>query len=399
MSDETLLDKVKQAVLGEKAPPVPPNVDVLFAPTQYGELAARNRFVYAAMTRNRGYTPGPINVEYYRKYATECGLMLTEGSLPELLGSEWTYVPGIHSKDQIEGWKKVADAVHAQGCLLVMQLWHLGRVVHPLHQGGKPTVGPSAIQAKGGKFRLLEGHPGHVTPVAIDDPEEYVAMHRQAAVNAKAAGMDGVEMHSANGYLSHTFLDNTANQRTDKWGGSVENRCRFPLRCVDELCAVWGSGRVGIKLSPCGGYNDVGMTRQDTLETYTYLLKELNGRNLAFIELHRRTPGFYQPGRACEDVDVVAELAPHAPTTPIILNGGYGSTDAADAVESGQAKGISFGRPYLANPDLPSRYKNGIVLNQPNPATFYSHPEGQIAVGYTDYPFAGVKPAIEKLAK
>ena len=397
MADD-LLDKVKHAVLGDKQPAVPANIDVLFYPTAYGSLNARNRFVYAAMTRNRGYIPSPINVEYYRRYATECGLLLTEGTLPELHGSEWPYAPGIWNEEQVAGWKKVADAVHAEGCLCVMQLWHLGRVVHPLHQGGKPAVGPSAIQAAGGKFRLLQGTPGYQTPVAIDNPEVYVQLHKQAAINAKAAGMDGVELHNANGYLAHQFLDTASNHRTDQWGGSVENRCRFTLRVVDELCGVWGSGRVGIKLSPCGGYNDVGMDRQNTLETYTYLIQQLNQRDIAFIELHRLTPGYYTPGRQCPDVDVIAELAPAA-TVPLIFNGGYDAKQAASAVESGSAKGISFGRPYLANPDLPTRYRNGFVLNAPDPTTFYVHPEGQIGVGYTDYPFVGLKPAFEKLAE
>ena len=399
MADE-LIEKVKHTVLGDKHDKhaVPSNIEVLFQPTSYGALQARNRFVYAPMTRNRGYIPSPINVDYYRKYATECGLMITEGTVTEVMGSEWPYAPGIFSKEQVAGWKKVADAVHAEGSLLVMQLWHLGRVVHPLHQGGKPNVGPSAVQAAGGKFRLLQGSPGYQTPVAIDDPEQYIEQHKQAAINAKAAGMDGVQLHSANGYLSHQFIDTSSNRRTDKWGGSVENRCRFTLRIVDELCEVWGSGRVGVKLSPCGGYNDVGMDRQSTLDTYSYLIRQLNQRNIAFLELHRRTPGFYMPGRACEDVDTVTELAPLA-TVPVILNGGYTASDAADAVESGGAKGISFGRPYLANPDLPTRFRHGIALNTPDPTTFYIHPEGAISVGYTDYPFAGMKPALDKLAQ
>ena len=395
---EQLLEKVKHTVLGDDKPTVPSNIEVLFQPTAYGALQARNRFVYSAMTRNRGFIPSPINVEYYRRYATECGMMLTEGVLPELLGSEWPYAPGIFNRQQIAGWQKVADAVHAEGSLCVMQLWHLGRVVHPLHQGGKPPMGPSTVQAAGGKFRLLQGTPGYQTPMGIEDPEEYVEMHRQAAVNAKAAGMDGVQLHSANGYLSHEFLDTSSNRRTDQWGGSVENRCRFTLRIIDELCGVWGKDRVGIKLSPCGGYNDVGMLKQDTLDTYTYLIQQLNKRDIAFIELNRLTPGFYQPGRACEDVDVVKDLAPHA-TVPLIFNGGYDAAQAANAVESGQAKGISFGRPYLANPDLPTRYRNGFELNPPNPATFYLHPEGAISVGYTDYPFVGMKPALDKLAQ
>lgn len=400
MSDEGILDKMIHTVLGDKhdKPSAPSNIDVLFQPTQYGSLSARNRFVLAAMTRNRGYIPSPINVEYYRQRATECGMILTEGTVIELTGSEWPYAPGIFSSEQVAGWQKVADAVHAEGSLIVMQLWHLGRVVHPLHQGGKPPVGPSAVKAAGGKFRLLPGAPGYQLPAAIEDPEVYVQMHRQAAVNAKAAGMDGVQLHSANGYLAMQFLDTSSNHRTDQWGGSVENRCRFTLRVIDELCDVFGSGRVGIKLSPCGGYNDVGMDRQNTLDTYIYLIEQLNKREIAFIEIHRPSQGFYQPGRKCDAVDPITQLAPHS-TVPLIFNGGYDAVQAANAVESGTCKGISFGRPYLANPDLPTRYRNGFPLNVQNQATFYIHPEGEISVGYTDYPFVGLKPAFEKIAQ
>ena len=228
----------------------PSNVEQLFKPISLGALQLRNRFVMAAMTRNRGYTPNALNVEYYRQRATEAGLILSEGTLIELQGTEWPYAPGIFTSEQVTGWREVTDAVHAEGALIVAQLWHLGRVVHPLHQGGKPCYAPSAIRAKGGKFRLLAGEPGYQQPTPITNPEDYVTLFKAAAVAAKAAGFDGVQLHAANGYLPHQFVDPSSNQREDKWGGSVENRCRFTLRCIEELCEVWGPDRVGIKLSP-----------------------------------------------------------------------------------------------------------------------------------------------------
>ena len=225
----------------------------LFEPVQLGALSLRNRFVMASLTRNRGFVPGDVNLQYYQQRAKEAGLILSEGTLVELQGSEWPYTPGIWRKDQVEGWKPIIKAVHAEGCLMACQLWHMGRVLHPLHQGGKPNIGPSALAAKGGKFRLLTGNPPYQVPQAIPDPEEYVAIYRAAAVRAQEAGFDAVELHGANGYLVHQFLDPTSNQRKDEWGGSMENRCRFALRIIDELIGVYGADRVGIKLSPAGG--------------------------------------------------------------------------------------------------------------------------------------------------
>jgi 2,4-dienoyl-CoA reductase-like NADH-dependent reductase (Old Yellow Enzyme family) len=371
------------------------DIDKLFTPVELGALSLRNRFVYAAMTRNRGFTPSALNVEYYRQRATECGLILSEGALIELQGSEWPQAPGLFTPDQVAGWKAVTDAVHKEGSLIVCQLWHLGRVLHPLHQGGKPNVGPSAVAARGGKFRLLAGEPGYQTPVAIADPEIYVTMFREAAVAAKAAGFDGVQLHSANGYLPNTFLDTLSNQRQDKWGGSVENRCRFSLRCIDELITVYGADRVGIKLSPVGGYNDMGMDKPTTLATYQYLIQQLSQRNIAFIELNRYTEAFVDKSRACVTLDVAKELRPFS-TVPVVMNGGYGRDESAAEVESGVADAVSIGREYLANPDLPTRWKHGLASNQPSYATLYVYPEGEIEKGYTDYPFANAT-GLEKL--
>jgi len=278
----------------------------------------------------------------------------------------------------------------------VAQLWHLGRVVHPLHQGGRPAYAPSAVRAKGGKFRLLAGLPGYQMPAAIGDPEEFVVLHRAEAIAAKAAGFDGVELHSANGYLSHQFLDPTCNIRTDKWGGSIENRCRFTLRCVDEMIDVWGADRVGVKLSPCGGYNDMGFPKAATIDTFAYLIRQLNERRIAFIEFARATSAFSEGG--VQDLDVVRDVVPLC-TVPVILNGEYDAQSGADELQHSSVAAISYGRPFLANPDLPSRYRNDIPLNHPEGKTFYVWAEGEIEKGYTDYPFADLKAALAPLTK
>ncbi|RKO89612.1 hypothetical protein BDK51DRAFT_20470, partial [Blyttiomyces helicus] len=241
----------------------------LASPLEIGELTIKNRFVLASLTRNRnpGTVPNELNVEHYRQRST-AGLILSEGVMIEPLGAEWTNAPGIYSEKQIAGWCKVTDAVHVEGSLIFAQLWHIGRTAHPTLQAGQPNVGPSAVAAKGGKFRQLEGYVG-----AIEDPQRYIDLYRIAAQNAKRAGFDGVEVHSANGYLPHQFIDSTANKRTDKWGGSNENRTRFTIEAVKAAIEGFGdASRVGIKLSPSGGYNDVGDSEEILVPTYTHLV-------------------------------------------------------------------------------------------------------------------------------
>jgi 2,4-dienoyl-CoA reductase-like NADH-dependent reductase (Old Yellow Enzyme family)/predicted dehydrogenase len=270
----------------------------LFEPVQIGALQCKNRVIMSALTRNRAFGPdfdsknaqpvpygtieGQLNARYYSDRA-EAGLIVSEGTLIEPQGTEWPLAPEIFNDEHIQGWKIVTDAVHAKGGLIFCQLWHLGRVCHPLLQCGQPNVGPSAIAAKGGKFRMLDGQPGYVKPRPIKNPREFVAKYKLAAENAKKAGFDGVELHNANGYLLHQFLDLGANQRDDEWGGSVENRCRLSLEVLDALISVWGSGRVGIRLSPSGGYNDVGDSEQVLWETYSFLAQQIIKRNIAYV--------------------------------------------------------------------------------------------------------------------
>ncbi|CAF0815463.1 unnamed protein product [Adineta ricciae] len=351
-------------------------------PLQLGPLLLKNRVIMSSLTRDRNRVPGPLQVEYYTQRAG-AGLILTEGTLIEPLGAEWSNAPGIYSDEQVAGWKKVVDSVHNHNGRIFLQLWHIGRVAHPLLQDGRPNVAPSAIAAKGGKFRQLEGTPGYVTPVAIENPEHYVALYKRAAERAKEAGFDGVELHAANGYLPHQFIDNTSNQRTDQWGGSAENRCRFPLRIIDEIASVYGNDRVGIKLSPGGGYNDMGMTEKNTVETYGYLIKELNARRIAYIQIARYW-ALGDPVKRGTPVDIFQWRGLiDSSHTKFFVNTEYNSEDGTKALQDGSADAVVFGRFYISNPDLAERLINNQELNTNfNVKGFY----GGNAEGYTDYP-------------
>ena len=221
----------------------------------------------------------------------------------------------------------------------------------------------------------MHGAPGYVTPTAIADPEDYIAT--QPPSLRRRLGSIDEELHAANGYLPHQFIDPTSNRRDDQWGGSPESRCRFTLRCIDEMIAVWGSDRVGIKLTPNGGYNDMGFDKAGSQETYGYLLSQLNQRQVAFLELCRWTAAFDPINRATKDWDVVKELGPLFAGV-LFLNGEYDAQTGADAVAQGDGHAISFGRPYLANPDLPTRYRLDLPLNIPDLPTFYVHPEAPL---------------------
>ncbi|CAF3525446.1 unnamed protein product [Rotaria sordida] len=359
-------------------------------PLKLGPLLLKNRVIMASLTRDRNRIPGPLQVEYYTQRAG-AGLILTEGTFIEELGCEWSNAPGIYTNEQVAGWKKIVDSVHARQGLIYIQLWHIGRVAHPLLQNGRPNVGPSALAAKGGKFSQIKGEPGYVVPEAIKDPTFYISLYKQAAERAKEAGFDGVELHrekyffphSANGYLPHQFIDNTSNHRTEQWGGSVENRCRFPLGIIDELSRVYGNDRVGIKLSPSGGYNDIGMNDTDTIETYGYLIKELNARRLAYIQLARYW-AFVDPAGRGKNVDIFQwRKLINSEHTAFFVNTDFDSEEGAKVLESGMADAIVFGRLYISNPDLAERLIKNRELNT------YLNMQGLCGggrEGYTNYP-------------
>ncbi|KAI8844589.1 hypothetical protein BJ741DRAFT_558895 [Chytriomyces cf. hyalinus JEL632] len=359
----------------------------LATPIQLGSLTLKNRVVMASLTRNRaspGGVPNDIMALYYSQRST-AGLILSEGTFIEEIGGEWLYAPGIYTPAQINGWQKVTNAVHKNNSLIFAQLWHIGRVAHPHHQAGRPNVAPSAVKAEGGKFRLLEGAPGYVTPTPIDDPSHYVEIYRKAARSAKEAGFDGVELHAANGYLPHQFLESHSNKRTDAWGGSVENRSRFVLEIIKTFIAEWGdSKRVGIKLTPAGGYNDMGDSDEDARKQYTYLVQELDKLNIGYIQLSQ---GFPHP-RANKLV-VLDEFRPLIKNALVFSNAGLTGEVAEDQVNGKGVKGgpihaAVFGRAYIGNPNLPEVLQTGATVKDSDYKLYYDTHDDP-SRGYTDY--------------
>ncbi|KAF9040265.1 FMN-linked oxidoreductase [Hymenopellis radicata] len=379
-----------------------PNLNSLFQPFQLGPHTLRNRVFVSAMTRNRSVpttVPNEVNVEYYRQRAAGgAGLIVAEGTLLTQQGSEWQNAPGLWSDEHVKGWRKVTDAVHGEGGKIYAQLWHLGRINHPEApeqiKANEPVYAPSAIAARGGKFRFLPGSPGYVTPTAIDDPSQLLPSWRRAAENAKAAGFDGVEAHGANGYLLSQFLDSTANKRTDQWGGSPENRGRFGLEVLKVLCDVWGPDRVSIKLSPTGGYNDVGMPLEETVKTYSHFITEADKMKLAYICLVRYSKTFdpvIDGKQRATKHDVLATYAHLIKQSATFANANYNGPEAAKAIDQGQVDGVFFGVPWIANPDFARRLELGKSLNgKVNFATLYGTGGDMEAQrkGYTDYPTA-----------
>ncbi|KAJ7460997.1 hypothetical protein B0H11DRAFT_2057719 [Mycena galericulata] len=343
----------------------------------------------SALTRNRSTdtVPNEIMLEYYVQRATGgAGLIVSEGTLITRQGTEWPQAPGIWDKSQVAGWKKITDAVHEAGSKMYCQVF--GRVSHPdapeQIAAGVPVYAPSAISARGGKFRFLPGHPGYVTPTEIPDPTVIIAQFKQAAINAKEAGFDGVELHGANGYIVAQFLDSTANQRTDQWGGTPENRARFALETLKVLIEVYGPD-VSIKLSPSGGYNDVGMPLQETIDTFGYLLREADKLGVSYVALMRYDPEFEEERRETEH-DVVATFSPFLTNTHVFVNLGVTPEEAEELVSSGQAAGVFIGLNWVAHPDVGKRIKAGKPLdNEPDFDHLYGAEGDDPAVGYTDY--------------
>ena len=353
----------------------------LFQPTRIGDIEVANRIVMAPLTRSRadeasGDIPGSaMNVDYYRQ-RSGAGLIISEGTQVSPVGKGYMATPGIYSDAQVEGWKPITQAVHDAGSKIIAQIWHVGRITHPDLTGGAHPVAPSAIQPK----VVAYTHNGKVdvpVPHALTTAEikDVVQQFRQAAANAKRAGFDGVEIHGANGYLVDQFIRDGANQRTDEYGGSIENRCRFALEVVDACVAEIGAGRVGIRLSPLTPFNDLADSNPQAV--FGYLVEELNKRGIAFIHFIEGATG---GPRDLPGFDYAA--ARQAFKGTYIANNGYDRQMAIDAIESGKADAIAFGRLFISNPDLVERLKLDAALNTPNPSTFYTPGP----VGYTDYP-------------
>ncbi|KAI9338731.1 hypothetical protein BDR26DRAFT_837992 [Obelidium mucronatum] len=364
-----------------------PKYPILASPLKLGSLTLKNRVLMASLTRNRGSpggVPNDLMALYYKQRST-AGLILSEGTFIEEIGGEWINAPGIYSPAQIKGWKKVTSTVHEAGSLIFCQLWHIGRVAHPLHQAGRPNVAPSAIRAEGGKFRLLAGEPGYVTPVPIEDPQVYVETYRRAARLAKEAGFDGVEIHAANGYFPHQFIEANSNKRTDKWGGSIENRSRFVLEIVKASIAEWGdSKRVGIKLSPAGGYNDMGDDDHLAREEYSYLIQELDKLDIGYIQLSQ---GF--PSPRANKLVVLDEFRPLIKNALVFNNTGLDAETAekqlnGQGVQGGAIHGAVFGRLFISNPNLPELLQSDGPFKDSDYTTYYTVGENPVK-GYTDY--------------
>ena len=337
-----------------------------------GEVLLPNRVMMAPLTRLRGTVdnvPTPMMVDYYRQRAS-AGLIISEGTPVAPMGVGYAQVPGVWSETQVTAWRPVTDAVHAAGGRIFQQIWHVGRISDPLFLAGELPVGPSATAASG-HVSLVRPMKGFETPRALETRElrGIVEQFRRGAENAQRAGFDGVEIHGANGYLLDQFLQSGSNQRTDEYGGSIENRARLMLEVTDAAISVWGAGRVGMHLAPRSDMH--GISDTDPAATFGYVARALGQRGLAFLMAREhRAPGWLGPQLKREFGGVY------------VANEGFTRETASEVIASGEADAVAFGKLYIANPDLVERFAERAELSSPDASTFYSH-EG---LGYADYP-------------
>jgi 2,4-dienoyl-CoA reductase-like NADH-dependent reductase (Old Yellow Enzyme family) len=344
----------------------------LFDPIKIGDLELNNRIIMAPLTRCRaepGRVPGDLIAEYYGQRA-EAGLIISEATSVAPMGVGYPDTPGIWSSEQIQGWKKVTDAVHARGGKMMLQLWHVGRISDPIYLEGELPVAPSAIKPAG-HVSLVRPIKNYEIPRALETAEiaGIVEAYRKGAENAREAGFDGVEIHGANGYLLDQFLQDSTNQRTDQYGGSLENRARLMLEVTDAAISVWGAGRVGVHLSPRADLHDMGDS--DLAEAFGYVAHELGKRGIAFI-CSREKVGEDSLGPQLKQIFGGVYIA----------NERFTKDQANTWLAEGKADAVAFGVPFIANPDLVQRLRQNAPLNEPRPELFY----GKGAEGYTDYP-------------
>lgn len=356
--------------------------EALFSPVKVGRSTLPSRIVMAPMTRARSGpngVPSELNALYYAQRAS-AGLIVAEATQIHPDGQGYLRTPGIHDKAQIAGWNPVTDAVHRAGGTIVLQLWHVGRVAHPLNQmAGSRQVAPSAVAAQV-RIYTREGMLSPPAPHALEESEirGVVAQYAQAAENALEAGFDGVEIHAGNGYLIDQFLQSGSNHRTDGYGGCIANRCRLLLEVTDAVSARIGADRVGVRLSPFGTFNDVSDVEPAAL--FGTAISALDTLGLAYLHvINLEVSG----DRTIAEVAVnVARFSRQHYRGTLMVAGGYSLTSAEAALAAGHADLIAFARSYISNPDLPRRLRDGIPLAQPHPPTFYTSGP----VGYTDYP-------------
>ena len=351
----------------------------LFDPIDLGAIHAPNRVLMAPLTRGRStreHVPTPIMGEYYAQRAS-AGLILSEATGISRQGLGWAFAPGLWTTEQVEAWKPIVAAVHKAGGRIFSQLWHMGRIVHPSFLGGAAPVSASATTAPG-EIRTYDGKLpfAEARPLALEEIPGLIEDYRRAARNALAAGFDGVQLHAANGYLIDQFLRDGTNRRTDKYGGSIENRTRLLTEVTQALVEIAGPARTAVRLSP----NDdpQGCADSNSEALFLAAVNALNPFNLAFLEMRASRPeSTFRPGTR-DLVPVIRKVY----QGKLILNSDYRLEDAAAALTSGRADAIAFGRTFLANPDLPARLKVNAPLNEADVATYYT----QGAEGYTDYP-------------
>lgn len=359
----------------------------LFAPLHLGALQLDHRIVMAPLTRMRssqpGNVPNTLMAEYYAQRATKGGLLIAEATQISPQGQGYPATPGIHSAEQVEGWKLVTDAVHAKGGRIVLQLWHVGRTSHSSFHGGALPVSASAIRPSGQTMTADWQMADTETPRALETAElpGLIESYATATRNARAAGFDGVEIHSANGYLLDQFLHNGSNHRSDAYGGSIANRSRLTLEVVEAVTAAWDASHVGIRLSPFGTFGD--MSDSDETALYRHLIAELDTRALAYLHLIEPRASLAGGSEATAEAPEVVGLFRPLYRGAIIAAGGFTAQNAPEAVGPGKAEAVAFGRWFIANPDLVARLRSGAALNPYHRATFY----GGGAAGYTDYPF------------
>ncbi len=352
----------------------PHELSALLAPITIGAWRLPHRVIMAPLTRCRADSrrvPTPLMVEYYAQRAS-AGLILTEATSVDPLGVGYPRTPGIWSAEQVEGWKRVTEAVHQRGGTIVLQLWHVGRISDPHYLNGAQPVAPSAVQPSG-MVRLLRPKRAFVTPRALDLDEiaAVVQAYRRGAENAQRAGFDGVELHGANGYLLDQFLQDSTNLRQDDYGGTLEKRARLMLEAVDAAIDVWGADRVGLHLAPKCDSHDMGDS--DPQATFGYVARAMRARGIAFLfirESQREPRRFVQLKRDFGG--------------PLIANEELDAATAEQLIRAGEADAVSWGRRFIANPDLPRRFAEDLPLNPPDLDTFFT--DGPR--GYTDYPLA-----------
>lgn len=359
----------------------------LFEPLTIGSLTLPNRIIMAPLTRMRSKQPGNVphelNATYYEQRAS-AGLIISEATQVSQQGQGYPGTPGIHTSEQVQGWKLVTNAVHKAGGRIYLQLWHVGRISHPSFQSdGALPVAPSALAAEdSGTYTADWQETPILVPRALETDEitGIVADFKAGAENAKAAGFDGVEVHGANGYLLDQFLQDGSNLRTDDYGGSIENRARLLLEVVDAVSEVWGKERVGVRVSPFNAFN--GMRDSDPITLFTYVLRELDARGVAFVDLiEPRAALAGMQDDSLQDTPQTAPLFRGSLKTVLISAGGHTPNSALEFTEKSLADAVAFGRYFISNPDLPERIRRSAPLSPYDRATFY----GGDTKGYTDY--------------